>query len=56
MKKFLTFVSLAVILFACLTAAFRMADMPRTYQGQEHRRRRCGGDRAAEPRQDPCRQ
>ena len=33
MKKFLTFVSLAVILFACLTAAFRMADMPRTYQG-----------------------
>ena len=35
MKKFLTFVSLAVILFACLTAAFRMADMPRTYQGQD---------------------
>ena len=35
MKKFLTFVSLAVILFACLTAAFRMADMPLTYQGQD---------------------
>ncbi len=35
MKKFLTFVSLAVILFACLTAAVRMADMPRTYQGQD---------------------
>ena len=34
MKKFLTFVSLAVILFACLTAAIRMADMPRTYEGQ----------------------
>ena len=35
MKKFLTFVSLAVILFACLTAAIRMADMPRTYRGQD---------------------
>ena len=34
MKKFLTFVSLAVVLFACLTAAIRMADMPRTYEGQ----------------------
>ena len=35
MKKFLTFVSLAVILFAGLTAAIRMADMPRTYQGED---------------------
>ena len=34
MKKFLTFVSLAVILFACLTAAFRMAQMSHTYEGQ----------------------
>ena len=35
MKKFLTFVSLAVILFAGLTAAIRMVDMPRTYQGED---------------------
>ena len=35
MKKFLTFVSLAVILFVGLTAAIRMADMPRTYQGED---------------------
>ena len=35
MKKFLTFVSLAVSLFAGLTAAIRMADMPRTYQGED---------------------
>ena len=34
MKKFLTFVSLAVILFVCLTAAIRMDIMPRTYEGQ----------------------
>ena len=34
MKKFLTFVSLAVILFAGIMAAVRMASMPRTYQGQ----------------------
>ena len=34
MKKFLTYVSLAVILFAGLTAAIRMASMPRTYEGQ----------------------
>lgn len=34
MKKFLTFVSLAAILFACLTAAVRMAEMPRTYDGE----------------------
>ena len=34
MRKFLTWISLAVILFACLTAAVRMADMPRTYEGQ----------------------
>ncbi len=34
MKKFLTWVSLAVILFVCLTAAIRMDIMPRTYEGQ----------------------
>ena len=34
MKKFLTFVSLAVILFAGLTAAIRMSAMPRTYEGK----------------------
>ena len=34
MRKFLTWISLAVILFACLTAAVSMADMPRTYEGQ----------------------
>ena len=34
MKKFLTFVSIAVILFAGITAAFQMAAMPRTYEGQ----------------------
>ena len=34
MKKFLTYVSLAVILFAGLTAAIRMSAMPRTYEGQ----------------------
>ena len=34
MKKFLTFVSLAVILFATLTAAVRMSAMPRTYDGK----------------------
>ena len=30
MKKFLTYISLAVILFAGITAAIRMAQMPRT--------------------------
>ncbi len=34
MKKFLTYVSLAVILFAGIAAAVRMAAMPRTYDGQ----------------------
>ena len=34
MKKFLTWVSLAVVLFICLTAAIRMNVMPRTYEGQ----------------------
>ena len=34
MRKFLTWISLTVILFACLAAAVRMADMPRTYEGQ----------------------
>ena len=34
MKKFLTYISLAVILFAGITAAVRMAQMPRTYEGQ----------------------
>ena len=34
MKKFLTWVSLAVVLFACFTAALSMAKMPRTYEGQ----------------------
>ena len=34
MKKFLTFVSLAMILFAGITAAIQMAAMPRTYEGQ----------------------
>ncbi|MBQ9663852.1 MAG: hypothetical protein IJV40_11945 [Oscillospiraceae bacterium] len=34
MKKFLTYVSLAVILFAGFTAAIRMSVMPRTYEGQ----------------------
>ena len=34
MKKFLTWISLAVILFVCLTAAVRMNYMPRTYEGQ----------------------
>ena len=34
MKKILTFVSLAMILFAGITAAIQMAAMPRTYEGQ----------------------
>ena len=34
MKKFLTYVSLAVILFAGIAAAIQMASMPRTYEGQ----------------------
>lgn len=33
MKKFLTWVSLGVILFSCIFAAVTMADMPRTYDG-----------------------
>ena len=34
MKKFLTYVSLAVILFACIAGAVNLAGMPRTYEGQ----------------------
>ena len=34
MKKFLTWVSLAVILFAGVFSAVTMAGMPRTYEGQ----------------------
>ena len=34
MKKFLTWVSLGVILFACVFAGVTMAHMPRTYDGQ----------------------
>lgn len=34
MKKFLTYVSLAVILFACITAAVRMSQMAPTYDGR----------------------
>ena len=34
MKKFLTYVSLAVILFACVAGAVNLAGMPRTYEGQ----------------------
>ena len=34
MKKFLTYVSLAVILFACVAGAVNLAAMPRTYEGQ----------------------
>ena len=34
MKKWLTYVSLAVILFGTIFAAGRMALMPRTYEGQ----------------------
>ena len=34
MTKFLTYVSLAVILFAGIMAAVRMSAMPRTYEGQ----------------------
>ena len=34
MKKFLTWFSLAAILLCGLAAAFRMADMPRTYEGE----------------------
>ena len=34
MKKFLTYVSLAVILFATFTAAVKMSTMPRTYDGK----------------------
>ncbi len=34
MKKFLTYVSLAVILFACIAGAVNLAAMPRTYEGQ----------------------
>ena len=34
MKKFLTYVSLGLILFGSLFAAVTMGDMPRTYEGQ----------------------
>ena len=34
MKKFLTYVSLALVLCVCLSAAVTMADMPRTYEGR----------------------
>ena len=34
MKKWLTYVSLLLILILCLTAAVRMSAMPRTYEGQ----------------------
>ena len=34
MKKYLTYVSLAVILFACVFGAVNLAGMPRTYEGQ----------------------
>lgn len=34
MKKFLTYVSLVVILVFFLTAAVTMAELPRTYEGQ----------------------
>ena len=34
MKKFLTYVSLAVILFTCIAGAVNLAAMPRTYEGQ----------------------
>ena len=34
MKKFLTYVSLAVILFALVFGAVNLAGMPRTYEGQ----------------------
>ena len=34
MKKFLTYLCLAVILFACIYACADMARMPRTYEGQ----------------------
>lgn len=34
MKKFLTYVSLAVILFAGVFACVTMAEMPRSYEGQ----------------------
>ncbi len=34
MKKFLTYLCLGVILFACIYACTDMAAMPRTYEGQ----------------------
>ena len=34
MKKFLTYVSMALILFACVFGAVSMAGMQRTYEGQ----------------------
>ena len=34
MKKFLTYLCLGLILFACLFACSDMAKMPRTYEGQ----------------------
>ena len=35
MKKFLTWVCLGVILFACLYGAVQMGSLPRTYEGGE---------------------
>ena len=34
MKKFLTFLCLGIILFACIFACTDLASMPRTYEGQ----------------------
>ena len=34
MKKFRTYVSLGIILFTCVFGAVNMAEMPRTYEGQ----------------------
>ena len=48
MKKFLTFVSLAMILFAGITAALQLAAMPRTYEGQNATGHGSGGRAAAE--------
>ena len=48
MKKFLTYVSLAVILFSCIYGAVSMADMPRTYEGRN------AAVSVAELQQDPA--
>ena len=34
MKKFLTYVSLGLVLFSCIFGALTMAEMPRTYDGR----------------------